>query len=398
MYLIQRDRNRLERLEARTFGSLGLRERNDLQEWIAAEPGVLGEELLIIQKEFAGFSDTQERLDLLALDKGGNLVVIENKLDDSGRDVTWQALKYASYCSSLAKDNIRTIFQRYLDQRGGGNAEERLAEFFGEDYEDLQLNTGITQRVVLIAANFRKEVTSTVLWLLNFKLRIQCFKATPYALGDQLFLRLDQIIPMPDAEEYTIRMAEKAQQDAEHSSEEARRHVVRRGFWSALLEAMNARSTLFQGVSPTRSSELSTGAGISSTHYQFIATGTYVRAALYLNRKPGEENEILFNHLLKEREEIETRFGDSLNWDPMEGLQACRITYDRAGNIFDQEQWPELVEFLARSIVRLADATQQPLMRAGQSIRTGSGRGIRRGPESARAHNEDPQPQQQSEA
>jgi RecB family endonuclease NucS len=41
---------------------------------------------LIIQKEFAGFGDTKERLDLLALDKKGKLVVIENKLDDSGRD------------------------------------------------------------------------------------------------------------------------------------------------------------------------------------------------------------------------------------------------------------------------------------------------------------------------
>jgi hypothetical protein len=30
---------------------------------------MLGEELLIIQKEFDGFEDTNERLDLLALDK-----------------------------------------------------------------------------------------------------------------------------------------------------------------------------------------------------------------------------------------------------------------------------------------------------------------------------------------
>lgn len=63
-----------------------------------------GEELLIIQKEFNGFNDTNERLDLLALDKEGNIVVIENKLDDTGRDVTWQVLKYASYCSTLNKE------------------------------------------------------------------------------------------------------------------------------------------------------------------------------------------------------------------------------------------------------------------------------------------------------
>ena len=56
-------------------------------------PDALGEELLIIQKEFDGFADTRERLDLLALDKNGQLVIIENKLDDTGRDVVWQAVQ-----------------------------------------------------------------------------------------------------------------------------------------------------------------------------------------------------------------------------------------------------------------------------------------------------------------
>ena len=101
MYRINKSSNDIEKLDERLFKDLGFRERDHLQEWIAKNPEVLGEDLLIIQKEFRGFNDTNERLDLLALDKDGNLVVIENKLDDSGRDVAWQALKYASYCSTL---------------------------------------------------------------------------------------------------------------------------------------------------------------------------------------------------------------------------------------------------------------------------------------------------------
>ena len=99
MYRIDKSNNVIQPLEKRTFGELGLRERAHLQEWIAKYPLALGEELLVIQKEFAGLSDTRERLDLLALDKEGSLVIIEHKLDDTGRDVTWQALKYASYCA-----------------------------------------------------------------------------------------------------------------------------------------------------------------------------------------------------------------------------------------------------------------------------------------------------------
>ena len=83
MYQINKIQNKITKLKECTFSELKFKEREHLQEW----------------KEFDGFNDTKERLDLLALDKQENLVVIENKLDDSGRDVTWQVIKYASYCS-----------------------------------------------------------------------------------------------------------------------------------------------------------------------------------------------------------------------------------------------------------------------------------------------------------
>src|ERR1043166_6801711 len=100
MYLVNKQTRRLEAIPKAAFRDVGMKERKDLQEWIVHNPEVFGEDLLVIQKEFSGFSDTKERLDILALDKQGNVVVIENKLDDSGRDVVWQVLKYASYCAS----------------------------------------------------------------------------------------------------------------------------------------------------------------------------------------------------------------------------------------------------------------------------------------------------------
>lgn len=63
--------NRLVQLEERRFGDLNLNEREHLPEWLVHMPGAPGEDLLVIQKEFDGFEDTRERLDLLALDKEG---------------------------------------------------------------------------------------------------------------------------------------------------------------------------------------------------------------------------------------------------------------------------------------------------------------------------------------
>jgi hypothetical protein len=369
MFLIDRETNRVRPLERRTFAELGFRERTHLQEWIANDPSVLGEELLIIQKEFAGFSDTSERLDLLALDKQGNLVVIENKLDDSGRDVTWQALKYASYCSSLSKEQIRSIFQDYIESSAaGGSAEDRLCEFFGgQDYEELELNTGLSQRVVLIAANFRKEVTSTVLWLLNHKVRMQCFRVTPYSMGDQLLMNAEQIIPVRDAEEYVIRMAHKTQDEAEAQSSRQRRRNFRHDFWTFVLERMNQKSELFQNISPGSYPWIGTGSGIGSIGYNLVATRSYCRAELYLNRSQ-DENNLLFQAMYARRDEIETAFGGLLGWDPMDGKQASRITSAHAGNIYETDQWPIMAEAMTDAMVRLEKATRPVLMEEAKRL------------------------------
>ena len=159
MFKIDAAANSITSLTIRTFGDLGFSERKNLQEWIAKEPSCLGEELLIIQKEFSGFSDTHERLDILALDKQGSLVLIENKLDDTGRDVTWQALKYASYCSRLSKENIRSIYQEFLAKTDpNADARDLITEFLeADDYEEVSINKSITQRIILIAANFVRK-------------------------------------------------------------------------------------------------------------------------------------------------------------------------------------------------------------------------------------------------
>src|ERR1035437_3274057 len=141
MYRINHQTNRITKPKEMSFSELGYTERNHLQEWLANQPDALGEELLIIQKEFDGFNDTNERLDLLAIDKEGGLVIIENKLDDSGRDVVWQALKYASYCSTLTTSQIIKIYQEYLDKwQNGDDAKKNLLDFLDKSDDELLLN------------------------------------------------------------------------------------------------------------------------------------------------------------------------------------------------------------------------------------------------------------------
>jgi len=364
MYIIDKSKNEVSKLEEKTFHELGFREREHLQEWIAKDPSVLGEELLIIQKEFAGFSDTNERLDLLALDKQGSIVVIENKLDDTGRDAVWQVLKYSSYCASLSKQQIREIYQQHLDAQGGGaKAEDCLVEFFDEsDYDDLVLNQGQTQRIVMVSGSFRKEVTSTVLWLLNFRLRIQCFKATPYRMGDQLFLNVEQVIPLRDAEDYVIRMAEKAQDEIGEQEGIKSRHVIRREFWAQLLGVSNDRTELFSNISPSKENWITAGSGMGGVGLNYVVSGRFARAELYIARSSKEENKFVFDELAKRKQTIEDAFGHALTWERMDDKKASRVKYEKDGvSIFNREDWPEMTEFMVDAMCRMEGAFRKPL-------------------------------------
>ncbi|HYH16097.1 MAG TPA: DUF4268 domain-containing protein [Flavisolibacter sp.] len=362
MFVIDKAANSIKALEKKSFSDLGFKERAHLQEWIAKNPDCLGEKLLIIQKEFNGFSDTYERLDLLALDKKGNLVIIENKLDDSGRDVTWQALKYASYCSTLTKEEIRNIYQSYLDtQSNNQNAIENITEFFDDaDYSDIVLNQRMTQRIMLVAANFRKEVTSTVLWLMNFKIQVQCFKVTPYQLNNDYFLTLDQIIPTKDAQDYVISMANKAQEEISTEEEVKNRHKIRMEFWAALLKEIKGKSTLFQNSNPTKDHWLvAGGTNISGISYQFVVTMNNATVLMNFGRGLTEENKALFDALTQHKGDIENKFGAPINWERLDDRKSSRISYSIAGvNYFVKEDWDKIITFLIDHINKLENATR----------------------------------------
>lgn len=161
LFRINPDTHESKAMNEVDFAQLGLRERQDIQEWIAANPGILGDDLLIISKEFSGFDRTAERLDLLAVDKDARLVVIELKRDDTGADVHWQAIKYASCLNRVDANNIIRMFTKHA-KIGEEEAKNRLMRHIGSD--DLNaLNND--QRIILASHRFAPEVTSAALWL-----------------------------------------------------------------------------------------------------------------------------------------------------------------------------------------------------------------------------------------
>ena len=375
MYQINKAKNRLSKLDEKTFTELGFREKEHLQEWLANNPEALGEDLLILQKEFHDFNDTNERLDLLGVDKQGSLVVIENKLDDTGKDVTWQVLKYASYCSTLKKEQIRKIYQNFLDKQGKDeDAEENLIDFFSTDnFKEISLNSGQTQRIILVAGSFRKEVTSTVLWLMNYKLRIQCFKVTPYQFEDDLFLNIEQIIPMKDAEDYTISMADKTQDDITTQEELKSRHLLRLEFWKQLLKQASGKLPSFQNISPSKGNWIGVSAGVSGVQLNFVISNYYARVEVFITRPIKEENKLIFKSLFEQKSIIEQKFGHELTWEELPDKKASRIKFElNQVDYFNKKDWTRMIDFMVENMEPLEKTFRGPIVKLKSKLKSKS--------------------------
>ena len=210
---------KIELSKETSFKDNSLREVQDLEKWVKEDPRILwlNEELLIIATEFSWRDKTNERLDLLALDKNGKLVIIELKIDDSGKDVTLQAVRYAAYCSTLKFEHIIELYQKEEQKKwitmSDEEVEEKIRWFITvKDFKFIDDKP----RIMLVAKEFRIEVTASVLWLRDFNIDISCVKLTLYDIwNNNIWIVSNVIIPLPEAREYMVHKQEKEKEEKE---------------------------------------------------------------------------------------------------------------------------------------------------------------------------------------
>jgi RecB family endonuclease NucS len=97
--------------EVAEFQALQLYERDDLQRLLRDNIDVLGDDLLVIGEEVSNWEDARRRIDLLAIDRSGRLVVIEIKRTHTGGHMELQALRYAAMVSSMTFGDVLEVFK-----------------------------------------------------------------------------------------------------------------------------------------------------------------------------------------------------------------------------------------------------------------------------------------------
>lgn len=358
LYEIQSDG--LRELATTSFHAQNLRERQDLQRLFRNNVGVITPDILVLAEEFGDWEDSRRRIDLLGIDRDANLIVIELKRTDDGGHMELQAIRYAAMVSTMTFDDAVDAYASFISKQGKEtNARESLLQFLGWD-EPEEDRFAQDVQMILVSADFSREITSAVLWLNERSLDIRCVRLVPYIDQGRVLLDFQQVIPLPEAEEYQVRTKAKAQREKADRSTNTIRHQRRYQFWAELIARCEGKTHLHTNITPNVYSWIGTGSGVRGLGLNYSLRQHDTTVELYIDRgkHADHENKQIFNFLLNHRAAIEGKISFSLEWEELEDRRACRIksALQMGGWRDDPETWGPIHDTMIGHMVKLESA------------------------------------------
>ena len=135
----------------------GRTEPYDLEPWLASNPEIIGGDIVIIGRQVMTGAGP---LDLLAVDKSGDTVIVEIKRDGLPRESLAQAIDYASDVAEWTVEKLSEVCSEYT--------KKTLQDAFNDAFPDVDLETvnlNSTQRIVLVGFSIEASLERMIEWL-----------------------------------------------------------------------------------------------------------------------------------------------------------------------------------------------------------------------------------------
>lgn len=133
-------------------------QEKELEDLLCEHIELLNPEWLVIGRQIATGSGP---LDILCMEYGGGLVVIELKRDKTPRQVTAQVIDYAAYVDEMPLDKLSKI---YLEQTGGKeNLTEAYRKKYGVELDEETISDSV--KMVIVAAEMDSSTERIIIYL-----------------------------------------------------------------------------------------------------------------------------------------------------------------------------------------------------------------------------------------
>lgn len=348
--------NDLRKLDETSFSEAGFKERS-VQRLLRERIKVVADDILVIAEEFGEWEGSRRRIDLLAIDKKANLVVIELKRTEDGGHMELQAIRYAAMVSTMTFDRAVETFSGYLAHTDNkADAAQLILDFldWSEPDED---SFAQDVRIILVSADFSKELTTSVMWLNERGLDVRCVRLKPYNDNGRTLIDVQQVIPLPEAQDYMVGIREKVVKERIDRSGKSGRHQLRKDFWIGLLERISGKIQLFDNVSASKDNWINAGSGMSGMHFTFVIRKLDAQV-LFVMEAEKNRNKLAFDWLNSRRDDIEKVFGHTLTWRRADDRKHSSIfvVLDHGGIHSEKTDWPGIQDGMIETMVRLEKA------------------------------------------
>ena len=360
LYAVQNDQ--LKAVQTTTFAQEAILERKHLQAMLKQDTSPLGEDLLVICEEFGNWEDSNRRIDLLCLDKNAGLVVVEIKRTEDGGHMELQAIRYAAMVSSMTLDQAISAHAEALDGDSAlARAREAILEFLElESVDEAELSGDV--RIILVSADFSPEITTSVIWLNRRGLDVRCIRLRPYKMNGLVLIDATQIIPLPEAADYEIKIREQVE---ETRKVRTKRQEIFKRFWTQFIARSSAHTELYKQRTPTTDHWFSAGIGRSGFAINASLTEDRARVECFirLGKNNPTANKAAFKALLEKRDAIEDAFGEKLEWDELPEKISSRIFVDKVGFGWraPEAEWADIQDWIALTASKLEKALSGPI-------------------------------------
>lgn len=127
-----------------------LNSEKELEDLLCENIDLLDPNWLVIGRQI--ITQNGKVLDLLCMDRGYQLIVVELKKDLTPREVTAQVIEYASYVSEMGQDKISSIYQSYAEKYLNSSLDLNKAfrNRFGIELDESQI--GMIPKMVIVAS------------------------------------------------------------------------------------------------------------------------------------------------------------------------------------------------------------------------------------------------------
>ena len=177
-----------------------------LEAALAQDLSLLSADLFLIGRQVA--TAFGKLIDLLVMDRDGNLVVVELKRDKTPREVVAQALDYASWVENLSYEQVSEI---YAEKHGGQKFEVGYAETFGTSPPE---SVNESHRIIVVASELDPSTERIINYLNNSygvpinTVFFRCFKE-----GSSEYLARTWLIDPQSADEKSSKGAVKKREE-----------------------------------------------------------------------------------------------------------------------------------------------------------------------------------------